>query len=44
MGGGIAYRAMPRKAVQVRLIYKEFSHLSKSVFVMAAMHVVTVFN
>jgi hypothetical protein len=32
--GGCAYGAIPRKGVQAMLIYKRFSHLCKSVFVM----------
>jgi hypothetical protein len=39
MGGGWVYGAIPRKAVQVMLIYKEFSQLHRSVFVMRGLHV-----
>jgi hypothetical protein len=39
---GCAYSAMPRKALQAMLIYKEFSHLCGSAFVMGATYVVAV--
>jgi hypothetical protein len=38
MGGGCEYRAMPKKAVQVMLIYKEFSEFCRSAFVMEGLH------
>jgi uncharacterized membrane protein len=39
MGGGCAYGAMPRKAMQVILIYKGLSHLYKLVFITEGLHV-----
>jgi hypothetical protein len=39
MGGGYEYRAMSKKAVQVMLIYMEFSKLCRSAFVMEGLHV-----
>jgi hypothetical protein len=42
MEGGYVYRTMSRKAVKVILIYKGFSYLHGSVFVIGAMHVMAV--
>jgi hypothetical protein len=42
MRGGCAYGIIPRKALWVRLIHKQFSHWWRSAFVMVAMHVVAV--
>jgi hypothetical protein len=39
MGGGYAYGAMPRKVVQVILIYKGFSYLCGSAFVIGGLHI-----
>jgi hypothetical protein len=39
MGGGCKYGTMPKKVVQAMLIYKEFSYLWESVFVMVGLNV-----
>jgi hypothetical protein len=44
MGGAVQIEAMPRKAVQAMSIYKGFSQLCGSAFVMGAIHVVAVFQ